>query len=79
MNLFISNPLAATLLLALVRVTLLLSLAWLSHVLLRNKNPGWQIMIWRGTAAGIPVIMILSFLLPGWGLVSLILINRLGD
>lgn len=68
MDLFISNPLAAALLLALVRVTLLLSLAWLSHVLLRKKNPGWQIIIWRGTAAGIPVIMILSFLIPGWGL-----------
>ena len=68
MNLLISNPLTAALLLALVRVTLLLSLAWLTHCLLRNRNPGWQIMIWRGTTVGIPAIMILSFLIPGWGL-----------
>jgi beta-lactamase regulating signal transducer with metallopeptidase domain len=68
MNLFISNPLTAALLLAVVRVTLLLSLAWLTHCLLRSRNPGWQIMIWRGTTLGIPAIMILSFLIPGWGL-----------
>ena len=68
MNLLISNPLTAALLLALVRVTLLLSLAWLTHCLLRNRNPGWLIMIWRGTTLGIPAIMILSFLIPGWGL-----------
>ncbi len=68
MNLLISNPLTATLLLALVRVTLLLSLAWLTHCLLRNRNPGWQIMVWRGTTLGIPAIMVLSFLIPGWGL-----------
>lgn len=67
MNLLISNPLTATLSMALVRVTLLLSLAWLCHFLLRNRNPRWQITVWRGTTLGIPLIMGFSFFLPGWG------------
>jgi len=45
----------------LVKITILMSLAWGLHAALRRTNPRWRVLLWRGAAVGtilIPVVMV---------------------
>jgi beta-lactamase regulating signal transducer with metallopeptidase domain/protocatechuate 3,4-dioxygenase beta subunit/peroxiredoxin len=48
----------------LVKLTAVLSLAWIAHVCLANQNPRWRVAMWRATIVGVPAIMILSLFPP---------------
>lgn len=63
----VTTPQASLLLLMFFRVTVLLAVAWLLHFRLRSRNPFWQVMLWRGVAIGLGVIILSSGLHRGWG------------
>ena len=44
----------------LTRLTLLLGLAWLMHAALARANPRWRVLLWRGSAAAMLVLVALS-------------------
>lgn len=52
----LSASLNSGVLITLLRVTLVLLVAWLAHGLLRNANPRWRILVWRAAAVGTVII-----------------------
>ncbi len=48
----------------LVKVTVLLALAWLAHLILKRANPRWRMLLWRGTAIGLIAMPILMLSMP---------------
>lgn len=63
----LNHPPASLLALILFRVTALLTIAWIVHLMLRRKNPRWQVLLWRATIIGIAGIMLCSAWHRGWG------------
>lgn len=53
--------------LLIARVTALLAMAWIVHLLLHRSNPRWQVWTWRMTCVGLVLVPFLSLALPGWG------------
>jgi beta-lactamase regulating signal transducer with metallopeptidase domain len=53
-----AHPVALTLL----RVTLLLAVAWLLHLAWRRRNPHLRVLLWRATAVATFVVVVLSLL-----------------
>lgn len=47
--------------LPLLKITLLLIVAWILHGLLRARNPRWRILLWRGVAIGTLAVLFLAF------------------
>ena len=47
-----------------IKITLLLALAWLSHAALGRANPSWRVLVWRLTALGIVLLILLAGLPP---------------
>ena len=56
----LSAPHTAGVLMPLHRITLVLLVAWLAHVLLGGANPRWRILVWRVTAVGVVTITAFS-------------------
>lgn len=50
--------------LLLVKVTLILFVAWTSHALLRHSNPRWRILLWRVSVIGLICIAMFSLKAP---------------
>lgn len=52
------------------KVSILFAAAWLAHALLGRANPRWRVLVWRGTAVGLLLLPILSWVTPAIELVS---------
>lgn len=50
----------------LARVTLLLVVVWVFHLVLQAANPRWRVWLWRATFVGLAALPILVLLLPSW-------------
>lgn len=50
----------------LLKMTLFLSLAWVLHIALRQANPRWRVLLWRGITVGVIAIPVLTASLPSW-------------
>ena len=50
--------------LLLLKLTAILSAAWLAHLALARANPRWRIFLWRMTAVGLIALPVVSLLLP---------------
>jgi len=46
------------------KVTLLLTIAWLSYFVLARANPRWRVLLWRGVVVGLAVSSVWSIGLP---------------
>lgn len=46
--------------LTLLRITLVLGLAWMGHFVVRRGNPRWRILLWRLAAVGIVLVGLIS-------------------
>ncbi len=44
-----------------LKITILLLIGWAGHLLLKNRNPRWRVILWRSVSVGI-------FILPIWSL-----------
>ena len=42
------------------KVTVVLIVAWISHLYLRGSNPRWRILVWRVTAVGLIGVTVFS-------------------
>lgn len=53
----------------LLKVTGLLALGWIVHLVFRGRNPRWRVGLWRGVAVGLAVLPLLGLALPEirWG------------
>jgi len=69
MSLFIGELIVSSTLVWIVKATLLLSLAWGLHVLLRNVNPRWQVCLWRTTLIALVGLPVLGLVIPHWQIV----------
>ncbi|MCA9098939.1 MAG: hypothetical protein KDA36_11150, partial [Planctomycetaceae bacterium] len=45
-----------------LRVTLLLALAWLMHMVLLRGNPRWRVQLWRFASLGVLMLAVAAFL-----------------
>ncbi|MGE3314357.1 MAG: hypothetical protein AB7O26_04515, partial [Planctomycetaceae bacterium] len=45
-----------------LRITLLLGLAWLTHLALARSNPRWRVQLWRFTSLAVVVVAFTTFL-----------------
>ena len=54
------NPFLFTTLVLLFKLTLLLGLAWLVHFWIGEKNPFWRQLMWRTTAVGLIVLLLMT-------------------
>ncbi len=50
----------------LLKMTVLLALAWAVHFALRRANPRWRVLLWRGVSVGLMAIPFLVAALPSW-------------
>ncbi len=48
----------------LLKVTVLLAVAWAAHLLLRQRNAYWRILLWRGVGVAIVAVPLLAWLTP---------------
>ena len=48
----------------LAKITVLLAIAWLIHFTLTRANPRWRVLLWRGVAIGLALLVVWSFGLP---------------
>src|SRR5688572_28181151 len=55
-----SASLTRTVAAAVVRITILLAVAWVLHALLLRRHPRWRTMLWRGCCLGVVGIVIAS-------------------
>jgi beta-lactamase regulating signal transducer with metallopeptidase domain len=55
------TPQTLFLALLLIKISLLLGLAWIVHALLAFANPRWRVLVWRITAGGLLAIAVFSF------------------
>jgi beta-lactamase regulating signal transducer with metallopeptidase domain/peroxiredoxin/uncharacterized GH25 family protein len=55
---------AASGLILVAKLTLLLSLAWLGQRLLARHNPRWRVLLWRGVLSGLVLICVFSIAPP---------------
>ncbi|QEG33604.1 M56 family metallopeptidase [Bythopirellula goksoeyrii] len=61
MNVFILSSVASSLLMhSLLRITLVLTCAWIAHRLLSDHNPSWRILVWRVASVGILCLVVFS-------------------
>lgn len=49
----------------LLKMTVLLAVAWIGHFALRRANPRWRVLLWRGVAVALVAMPILKGTLPG--------------
>ncbi len=61
---FLPSELFTSAVLPLAKVTVVLTVAWMTHMMLRRRNPGWRILIWRISGIGLFGVAILSFNTP---------------
>ncbi len=47
-----------------LKITALLVVGWIFHLLLRRRNPRWRMLLWRGAVAGVVLLPLLGVLLP---------------
>lgn len=52
----------------LLKVTLLLAVAWLIYGALEKANPRWRVLLWRGTAVASFALPFIVLGLPAWSL-----------
>lgn len=57
--------------LTLVRVSLVLTLAWFCHFMWRRSNPQLKVLIWRSTALGLFSMLVFNFSAFGWPIPSI--------
>ncbi len=48
------------------KVTLLLATAWLVHFALVKADPRWRVLLWRGVAVGLALVIVWAIGLPGF-------------
>ena len=48
----------------LVKITAILSAAWLAHLVLSRANPRWRVFLWRVTAVGITALPAVAWFSP---------------
>ena len=48
----------------LLKVTVLLAVAWAVHLPLRQRNPHWRILLWRGAGMAVVAVPLLAYLTP---------------
>ncbi|MDP2895077.1 MAG: M56 family metallopeptidase [bacterium] len=48
----------------LLKVSGLLALGWIVHLIFRRRNPRWRVALWRGVAVGLTVLPLLGLALP---------------
>ncbi len=48
----------------LLKVTMLLAVAWAAHLPLRQRNPHWRMLLWRGAGMAIVAVPLLAYLTP---------------
>jgi len=63
-NLLTVESLSNTFILLLTKITAILVVAWLSHLVLRRSNPRWRILVWRVSVVGLIGTVLLSLLSP---------------
>ncbi len=49
---------------AMLKMTLLLGVAWILRFAIRRGNPRWRVLLWRGAAVGLVLLPLLGVLLP---------------
>ena len=49
---------------ATLRMTAVLGLAWMLHLLLLRSNPRWRVLLWRGASVGLVAIPLLTVAMP---------------
>lgn len=52
--------------LALLKITVLLGLAWSAHLGLGQFNPRWRVLLWRGVAPGLIAVPVAMLLIPAF-------------
>ena len=49
---------------ALLRISIVLSLAWLVHAILLKCHSAWRVLLWRGVAVGLLLLPLLGLIIP---------------